>query len=324
MILWAILALMLTVAVSGLTISLLRTRAPISRISTSAVLKAQLDEIDVQFARGQLGADEADRFRAEIKRRALSEGPVVESGFRSFATRGRRILAASVAATCVVLSTALYLTLGRPNLPHSIASASQGSVQRPPASSKALNEVIHALQRRLAGSPSDARAWRLLGWIYLASGRPSEAANAYGRVIAIDPRDAADRSAQGDALVQSASGQVTPAARADFNAALEINPADPRARYFLALFKEQHGDHEGAMRDWISLLKGAPRNAPWLAAVRRFVAGVARAHGENLSAELAAAASAYVAPISSSRLSPPNQRAGRGAPRKQSATAPQR
>src|SRR5262249_31018504 len=117
-------------------------------------------------------------------------------------------------------------------------------------------------------------------------GKPSEAANAYARAIALDPRNAADHSAQGDALAQAAGGQVTPAALAAFHAATARDPSDPRARYFLALFKEQQGDDAGAMASWSALLKSAPPDAPWLADVRTFVDRVARAHGQDFSSLL--------------------------------------
>jgi len=134
--------------------------------------------------------------------------------------------------------------------------------------------------------PADHEGWNALGWAYLVTSHPAQAANAYGRAIAIEPNNAADRSAQGDALVQAAGGEVTPAALSDFRAALTLDAKEPRARYFLGLWKEQQGDHSGAMADWIALLKGAPPNAPWFAQVRDFVERDARAHGDDISATL--------------------------------------
>jgi cytochrome c-type biogenesis protein CcmH len=184
-------------------------------------------------------------------------------------------------------ATLLYLSVGRPDLAASARFAeSDGAGSAQPGTFRDLPAIIEKLKARLALSPKETQGWRLLGWAYLVTGKPSEAANAYARAIALDPRNAADHSAQGDALVQAAGGQVTPAALAAFHAATARDPSDPRARYFLALSKEQQGDHEGAMADWIALLKSAPPDAPWFADVRTFVDRVARAHGQDLSALL--------------------------------------
>lgn len=126
----------------------------------------------------------------------------------------------------------------------------------------------------------------MLGWSYLQVGRNAEAATAYGRAAALEPRNAEYLSAQGEATVLASSGQVTPAAEAAFRKALAADPADPRARYYLAIAKDQTGDHKGAMADWIAMLKDAPPGAPWAAEVRAFVEKVAQQRGEDLTGRL--------------------------------------
>src|SRR5205085_2314126 len=110
----------------------------------------------------------------------------------------------------------LYANIGRPDLVASSRFAEDGSANVSAAGSRDLQGVIEKLKARLAQSPNETEGWRLLGWAYLVTGRPNESANAYARAIALDPRNAADHAAQGDALVQAAGGQVTPAARIAF------------------------------------------------------------------------------------------------------------
>ena len=57
-------------------------------------------------------------------------------------------------------------------------------------------------------------------------------------------------------------------------------------RYFLALRKDQTGDRDGAMDDWIALLNSAPPDAPWLPQVRGFVEQVAAERGVDISDRL--------------------------------------
>ncbi|MGI8839518.1 MAG: TPR domain-containing protein, partial [Caulobacteraceae bacterium] len=147
-------------------------------------------------------------------------------------------------------------------------------------------DLVTRLEARMKVAPGDPRGWRLLGWSYMRMGRYGEAAVAYGRAGALDPASAEYPSARGEALTAAAGGQVGPAARAAFTAALARNGADPRARYFLALARDQHGDHAGAMTAWIALLKSAPPGAPWAADVRGFVVRIARQNGEDIAGKL--------------------------------------
>jgi cytochrome c-type biogenesis protein CcmH len=149
-------------------------------------------------------------------------------------------------------------------------------------------------------TPNNAEGWRMLGWSYLQTNRNAEAAVAYGRAAALDPHNAEYLSAQGEATVLAAQGQVTPEAEAAFRKAVAVDPADPRARYYLAMAKDQRGDAKGAMDDWIALIRTAPADAPWVPEVRAFVEKVAHARGQDLSGRLPpagpAAASAPVGP----------------------------
>lgn len=126
----------------------------------------------------------------------------------------------------------------------------------------------------------------MLGWSYFQTGRFGESAEAYGRAAKLDPTNPDHPSAQGESLVQAAGGQMTPDASAAFRRALALDPGEPRARYFLAVEKDQAGDRDGAMADWIALVNSAPDGAPWAAEVRSFVEDVARERGVDLTGKL--------------------------------------
>lgn len=286
--LWLVFTLMVAIAVAGVTVPLIRNRERTRRRTTLDVLKAQLADVEAQREAGQMSADEAHGFATEIKRRILAEDRLDEGAPRPLDARVLAYIAGGVAVLVAMSGTLLYMSVGRPDLtttPHFAENGGAGAAQ--PGAFRDLPAIIEKLKARLAGSPNEVQGWRLLGWAYLVTRKPSDAANAYARAIALDPRNAADHSAQGDALVQAAGGQVTPAALVAFHDATARDPGDPRARYFLALFKEQQGDHAGAMADWVALLKSAPPDAPWLADVRGFVDRVARLRGQDLSKLLA-------------------------------------
>ena len=126
----------------------------------------------------------------------------------------------------------------------------------------------------------------MLGWSYLQTGRNADAAVAYGKAVELDPTNNEYLSAQGESTVLAADGQVTPAAEALFRRAVAAEPGDPRARYYLAVAKDQRGQPEAAMDDWIALLRSAPPDAPWAPEVRTFVEKVAADRKIDISGRL--------------------------------------
>ena len=46
-----------------------------------------------------------------------------------------------------------------------------------------------------------------------------------------------------------------------FAASLELQPGNPRARFYLATIKDLRGDHRGAVDDLIALLRDPPRSS---------------------------------------------------------------
>lgn len=93
-------------------------------------------------------------------------------------------------------------------------------------------------------------------------------------------------SAQGEAMVEAANGQVTPAARAVFEDVLKLDPTDARARFYLALAKDQAGDTAAAMDAWVALINDAPPGAAWVPEVRAIVERRAAQEGIDLSQRL--------------------------------------
>jgi cytochrome c-type biogenesis protein CcmH len=155
--------------------------------------------------------------------------------------------------------------------------------------------MIAMLETQMKQHPDNAEGWRMLGWSYLQTGRNADAAAAYGRAAALAPKNAEYLSAQGEATVLADNGQVSPAAEAIFKRAVGADPGDPRARYYLGVAKDQRGDHQGAMDDWIALLKSAPPDAPWAPEVRSFVEKVAAERKIDLSGRLPPAPAAQAA-----------------------------
>jgi len=147
--------------------------------------------------------------------------------------------------------------------------------------------IIAQLEQRLKEEPESVEGWRLLALSYAGAGRYADAARAYQRVIALDPNKAEHWSALGEALALVDQRGLSSQALAAFQRAIEIDPKDPRARFFLAMAKAEKGDPGGAVEDWIALLKDNPPDAPWAASVRQKIAEVAAANVIDVTDRLA-------------------------------------
>lgn len=292
--LWMVLTLMTVLAAVGLAIPLVRRRdaARAQRADTVTVLKAQLDEIEAQAAAGSIEAAEADALKTDLKRRVLAEGRKADAPARPLPEKTLLALALGIVAVVTLAGTGLYLKIGRPDVPASPAlkggaqSAASLATDAPGHAEGDVGAMIAQLEAQMQREPGNVEGWRMLGWSYLQTGRNAEAAAAYGKAAALDPANAEYLSAQGEATVLAAQGSVTPAAQAIFRKTLAVDPADPRARYYLAVARDQAGDQKGAMDDWIALVKSAPPGAPWAGEVRAFVERVAAERGVDLAGRL--------------------------------------
>lgn len=277
-VLWVVLSAMIVVVAVGLAIPLVRRydAAGHDGETVTGVLRAQLDDVDRQVASGEVDADAAAALRTELKRRLLVESRARSLPVRLLADRSASRLALLLAATTALAATGIYAVTGRPELSAAgaariVAGETAAVTGTAPSTPDPAAAGIAQLEAATRQSPNDVEVWRTLATAYFADQRFADAARAYGTASALRPADASLRSAQGEALTQVAGGVVTDDAARTFTAARGIDPADPRARYFLALARDQHGDHRGAVDNWVQLINDAPAGAPWEPELRRFV-----------------------------------------------------
>lgn len=152
------------------------------------------------------------------------------------------------------------------------------------------NGSIGELEKAAKDSPEDSRIWQRLGLAYFEEGRFADAARAYDQATRLSPGSAILWSALGEARVMASERDPMPVeAAAAFEKAIALDPADPRARYFLAVKRDLGGDHQGAIDDWLALLKETPANAPWRSDLIRTIEQVAKIHKLDVAARLAGA-----------------------------------
>lgn len=279
--LWLLFGAMTVVALALLLWPLLRRPPePLARRDYDlSVYRAQLQELERDRSRGLLGEAEAEAARVEVQRRMLAadaeRGRAAPPAPRA---RAGRAMAALLIATFPILCGILYLQLGSPGVPGQPFAgrteerqhlADQGG--RP-----SVEAMILRLEERVNASPEDFEGWLRLGNAYGMVERFEQAADAYRRAIALQPDVAPLHAALAEALALAAGGIVTERAHTEIERALEIDPKEPRARFYQGLELAQRGEQHQALDVWVRLAEDTPSDAPWLPALREQATALAR------------------------------------------------
>lgn len=149
--------------------------------------------------------------------------------------------------------------------------------------------AITQIEAALKANPNDARGWRVLGSAHREAGNFAESAMALRRATVLEPNSAEGWALLGEALALASPPPMSAESRASFRKALDKDPNEPLAAYYLAVARDMDGDHKGAIDDWFSLLDRSPANAPWIPEVRQAIERVATANKIDVTKRLAAA-----------------------------------
>lgn len=152
-----------------------------------------------------------------------------------------------------------------------------------------VSDGVSALEQKTREEPTNVAAWQALGWAHFERQDYASAARAYQEAAKLSPDNAVIHSSLGEALVlASTQDPLPPEALASFKKAVELDPKDPRARYFLAVARDISGDSEGAIQDWLALLGDTPVGAPWEADLKRTIEQVGKINSIETAARIAA------------------------------------
>ena len=260
--LWLVFALMTAAAIFAVLWPLGR-RGSAEGGSDLAVYRDQLDEIARDRAEGRIGEAEADAAKTEVSRRLIAAADAAdkEALVVGAAPVWRRRAAALIGLVLLPLgATAFYLALGSPQLPGQPLAERAATVQQ----DNSIQTLIARVEAHLEKNPDDARGYEVVAPVYLRLGRFTDAVNARRKAIALAGENAQRQSDLGEALVALGNGVITADAKAAFERALELDRNDLKALYFIGLAAEQDGDRKKAAAIWLTMLKDAPADAPWV------------------------------------------------------------
>lgn len=185
-------------------------------------------------------------------------------------TRADRALAVMLMAAVPLLSMALYLSAGRPDLKgYQAVFYGVEELNARHLSLLAQRPMMILLER----DENDVDALRTLGGIHNSLGNYEEAVKFYAHAVrsALAKQDPFLRLyavALGEAQVRANGGRVGDDAVETFRFVETLYAESPLARHYLILSKKQDGDVRGAIDDWLVLLNEGPTRAYWKAMVR--------------------------------------------------------
>ncbi len=254
---WIMTALM--AALAGLLILAgARRGAEGGEVVTPATASAELSELDRLKARGLLDEASWTAARAEAGRRILSAereaAPVVAGARDRFWVLGG--LAGAVAAT-----VGLYALLGAPGLPDQSWErrvdqwATRLDSLEPP-------QIAAVVARVVDERPNDHQALTMLGAARFEAGDPVGAASAFRRAVTVRPDDARSWARLGESLVRANQGVADGDAEAAFRQALNLDPDQLGARYFLGEAALARGETGRVRALWLPLIAALDPSDP--------------------------------------------------------------
>ncbi|MEH6737969.1 MAG: c-type cytochrome biogenesis protein CcmI [Sulfitobacter sp.] len=249
------------------------------------VYRAQLGEVDRDVARGVIAKADAERVHAEIARRLIAADKA-QANETATTNAAPTSIALIIIAVGLLGSTAAYWWLGAPGygdmgLKDRIAFAEEARISRPEQSVAEASlptfvdpenidgrykELLGQLRSAVAKRPDDAQGHALLAQQERRIGNFLAAKDAQVRLLKLKgetatPQELADL---GELQVLSAGGYVSPEAEMSLRAALNSDPSNGVARYYVGLMLAQTGRPDQAFRVWDALLRAGPEDAPWI------------------------------------------------------------
>jgi cytochrome c-type biogenesis protein CcmH len=262
MTLWFAFALMTAAAVFAVLWPLGRRGSSLGG-SDLAVYRDQLDEIARDLAQGRIGAAEAEAAKTEVSRRLIAAADA-EQAVKS--KRGKSPLwrrRATALAGLVLLpigATALYVALGSPQMPGEPLAARLRAVHQ----DGSVQSLVSQVEAHLERNPNDPRGYEVVAPVYLRLGRFDDAVRARRKILQLSGENADRQADLGEALAAASNGIITDEAKTAFDRALELDPNDLKAKFFIGLAAEQDGDRHKAAAIWTGMLQDAPADAPWV------------------------------------------------------------
>lgn len=259
-----------------------RGAAPVQeeRDALLAIHRRKQAELAAELAEGLIDAEQARVRRAELEAALLTDwagqvhAPVPASA-------PRRRTAVVMALAVPLLAVGVYAGVG-----------DWRAVDPPPVQAD-LTKLTQTLAQRLESHPDEREGWILLGRAYAGLGRQADAAQAFGRALALEPRDPDLLAQRAQALaLQSEPPQWSAEANGLLADALAIDADHAQSLWLAGVAAMAAGDAGTAGRHWRHLLTLIAPDAPVAVRLRETLAQIGQSPDAAAPASAAPAATA--------------------------------
>lgn len=309
---WIFTAAIALVASGAMVVAMLRPKAAATEASASfdvQVYRDQLKELERDMARGTIRAEEGARTKVEISRRLLEADKKAQAGSQAGIAPAGLTYGVAVLSVAVVIGGgyALYDRMGAAGYPdmglktRKATSAqiwdsrdSQAKVEAalppwagpPPEAPADYLDLVDRLRAAVATRPDDLDGQKLLADHESALGNFVAAHAAQTRVVELKGAEATagDYAKLADMLILSAEGYVSPEAEAALRRALELDPGNKVARFYIGIMYDQSGRPDIAFPVWRQLVEEGPATAPWMRPILANIENMAARAGTDYTA----------------------------------------
>jgi cytochrome c-type biogenesis protein CcmH len=282
MLFWITCALMTFAAVAAMLYPYLGRAMAQAEATDLEVYKDQLKEIDADEKRGLVSGPEATTARIEVSRRILQADETLTATQAAGDGRIAKALLVCAALGVPIFSWGLYATIGSPELPDQPIAA-RLNVQPADAS---LDVLVAKAEEHLVANPKDGRGWSVIAPIYLRQSRFEDAIKAYQMAAELNGPKAAYEIGIGQSWTGLNGGRANDQARAAFQRATKIEPANPEPKILLGVDLAQQGKLAEAKTAFEAILASAPADAPWRSVVADLIAKVDSTSGASTPSDV--------------------------------------
>ena len=242
-----------------------------------SVYLEQLDEVDRDLERGQIGASEAELAKAEIARRLIA----LEASSTKTRNTANFTTATLVTAICAfvllpIASATSYMALGNPQRPDMPLEARMKADPK----TQSIEELVARAEARAQKNPNEVQGWLVLAPVYMRLGRVNDAISAYRNVIGLAGSTPQHEASLGEALTIAARGVITAEAKQHFEIAAKADQSAVKARFFLAVALGQENKFDEAIQAWEFMLAKGPQTAAWYKPAQSELARIRKLAGQ--------------------------------------------
>ena len=267
------------------------------------VYKDQLINVERDLSRGIITEDEAERIRAEVSRRILELDKRKQRSLEKETKVTGLIFSIVILLIFIAGGSFLYQKFGAPgyeNLSQSQRIKNANELLSKRATQEQLlelrlvekslitpegnyGELVKKLRQKVSERPNDLEGLKLLTGIEAKIGNTDEAVKAQRQFLQLlgDKASDLDHFNYADLLINQVEGVVSPEAEKALQAALEINPENGGAKYYIGLMLAQNDRPDLALRVWKQLLRADELDAPWIPLIRNDIERLAVLAGDT-------------------------------------------